>query len=80
MYCIYPGCKTIASFNYKGSNSRIYCATHKLPDMENVRYKYCVCCSRKRKQDSGFCQYHHRKNIVQEDVEFGNILWSIKNY
>ena len=39
--CVHPGCNITPSFNYKGEKFRVRCSAHKLPGMENVRYKYC---------------------------------------
>lgn len=39
--CAHPGCDITPSFNYKGEKFRVRCSAHKLPGMENVRYKYC---------------------------------------
>ena len=36
-YCIISDCEKNASFNYKNEKNAIYCNTHKLKDMINVK-------------------------------------------
>ena len=72
MICKHKGCKTIASFNYKGIDKRIYCSKHKLTSMENVRYKFCAHgnCRKKRKHHEIYCPDH----IKQPDITLGILL------
>ena len=41
MPCNHPDCKTLPNYNYKGETKAIYCATHKLDGMINVKNKSC---------------------------------------
>jgi len=40
--CIYPDCKTSATYNFQGQTKRLYCATHKLDGMVNLKNKLCI--------------------------------------
>jgi hypothetical protein len=40
--CIYPDCKTIPNFNADGEKKALYCATHKLDGMVDVKNKTCI--------------------------------------
>ena len=85
MICKYKKCNTIASFNYKGEDKRIYCSKHKLDGMENVRYKFCGYddCKNTRELKSKYCNEHStakRQRIIYDDIEvYAEILISIKN-
>lgn len=39
--CQFFECKTYATFNHEGSKKGLYCATHKLPNMVDVKHKRC---------------------------------------
>ena len=41
MPCNHPDCKTIPIYNYEGETKAIYCATHKLDGMIDVKHKSC---------------------------------------
>ena len=40
--CIYPECKTIPCYNTEGETKALYCATHKLEAMIDVKNKTCI--------------------------------------
>ena len=40
--CIHPNCKTIPNYNVEGEIKALYCATHKLDGMVNVKAKTCI--------------------------------------
>jgi len=40
--CIYPDCKTIATYNFEGQTKRLYCFSHKLDGMVNLKHKLCI--------------------------------------
>jgi hypothetical protein len=40
--CIYPSCKTIPVYNIEGETKGLYCVTHKLEGMVNVKDKSCI--------------------------------------
>jgi len=60
-YCIHANCGIIASFNYKGESSRLYCTEHKMIGMENVRYRYCKydSCKNISIQHEFYCEEHY---------------------
>ena len=35
---VYPGCKIVLTYNNKGQTKALYCATHRLDGMVNVRF------------------------------------------
>ena len=41
MPCNHPDCKTLPIYNYEGETKAIYCATHKLDGMIDVKNKSC---------------------------------------
>ena len=40
--CIYPDCKTSSIYNFEGQTKRLYCASHKLDGMVNLKNKPCI--------------------------------------
>jgi len=40
-FCIHPNCKTQPVFNNLGETKGLYCNTHKLENMFNVKNKTC---------------------------------------
>jgi len=40
-HCNEDGCEIIPNFNYRGETKGLYCASHKLDGMENVKAKKC---------------------------------------
>lgn len=77
MICKHNGCKTIASFNYKGCDKRIYCSKHKLDNMENVRWKLCAYddCRNKRLSNNLYCRNHSSSTEIKVVV---TLLLSLK--
>ena len=62
-YCIISDCEKNASFNYKDLKDPIYCNTHKLDGMINVKKsdvdKYnCLLCNKYIPKDHYFCKEH----------------------
>ena len=62
-YCIISDCEKNASFNYKNERDPIYCNTHKLNDMVNVKRldidKYnCLLCNKYIPKDHYFSKEH----------------------
>ena len=45
-YCVKDGCKTYANFNVEGETNPMYCKSHKLVGMVNVRGKRCIDCKK----------------------------------
>lgn len=43
--CIHEGCETMASFNYIGLTTRLYCNIHKLDGMINLTIVRCIICN-----------------------------------
>ena len=40
--CIHIGCKVLSSYNNEGETKALYCATHKLEGMVDVKHKMCI--------------------------------------
>ena len=40
--CVYDGCITLPTFNYKGHKNALYCSTHKLNEMVDIKNKTCI--------------------------------------
>ena len=62
-YCIISDCKKNASFNHKDLKDAIYCNTHKLENMINVKKldvdKYnCLLCNKYIPKDHSFSKEH----------------------
>ena len=62
-YCIISDCQKNASFNYKNEKDPIYCNTHKLENMVNVKKsdvdKYnCLLCNKYISKDHYFSKEH----------------------
>ena len=58
--CLYTECKTIPNFNYEGKTIALYCATHKLPDMIDIKHKKCQsiwCYTLISNKYEGYCRY-----------------------
>ena len=41
-YCEYPDCLQLPSFNYDGETTPIFCSTHKLTGMINLKHDFCI--------------------------------------
>jgi len=74
MVCDHDSCLKMASFNYEGYTKKLYCFTHKLPNMVNVRHGPCYesnCKTRpvfnfKHYRNGKYCKVH--KSIGMIDV------------
>jgi len=58
--CIYPNCKTQPVYNYENETKAIYCASHKLENMVNVKNKTCKnnwCFTQVTEKYEGYCMY-----------------------
>lgn len=68
--CIYDDCSVIASYNYRGEKTRLYCAFHKLPDMVNINQVQCKLCNRSAFYNypgiykRAYCSDHKKDNMV----------------
>lgn len=78
MICKHEKCGIMASFNYKGEDQRIYCSTHKLDGMVNVRYKFCAhgTCLKRKINGEKTCKEHGIGNMTIKKC--ASILLSIK--
>ena len=62
-YCIISDCEKNASFNYKNEKDPIYCNTHKLKNMVNVKKSdvdeyICLLCDKYISKDHFFSKEH----------------------
>ena len=56
--CIHNGCKTLPIYNVEGETKGLYCDTHKLDGMVNVKSKMCktyLCLTRVQEKYDGYC-------------------------
>jgi putative hemolysin len=70
--CIYPGCKTLPTYNAADKTTPLYCSVHKLPDMVDVKHKTCLhpeCTTRPTYNTEGetkgiYCSEHKLAGMV----------------
>ncbi len=58
--CIHPNCKVQPNYNMEGETKALYCATHKLDGMVNVKDKTCKnewCLTLVTEKYEGYCMY-----------------------
>ena len=58
--CIHPNCKTRPIYNVDGETKALYCSTHKLDGMVNVKHKTCKndwCFTFVTEKYDGYCMY-----------------------
>lgn len=85
--CIFPDCKSRASFNYEGKKA-LYCSAHKLKNMIDVVSKRCAfpgCCKQSRFSYIGdnrlYCVFHRLPNMVdvaERCVNIHNIKTTVR--
>ena len=73
--CIYNGCFKQASVNYLNKSKALYCSTHKLDNMVDIKSKKCIKCNIKR---PSFNYKNEKKALYCSDCKL-NDMFDIKN-
>jgi hypothetical protein len=55
--CIYQDCKNISEYNYEDETTFLYCFTHKLENMINIKCKTAYCNTLINKQYNEYCSW-----------------------
>ena len=69
--CNHPNCKTRPNYNYEGETKALYCATHKLDGMINVKHKSCNnewCHTIVSEKYDGYCLYCYMNMFPDKPV------------